>query len=291
MNKEEWLKHKKLLEKDLKEKDKLIEKYRQALLSSNERIQKMTNNLEEGLSLLKGIHRNLIPVDLPDIPYFEFSWKFIPTSVGISGDFFDVVKIKDSLNFAIIISNCNSYAISSLFLSSFLKSSQAMQEPTNSKDFICHIVKQLPDSFLKSKEINVFYAIVDRKKFTLNYCMVGDIFGAIQRRDGELSVFKPCAKSLPSNTKNLDYEEISLNPKDTLLFCSPGIKNAQNKKGEIFGEDNILKAFKESQAEGALGIRQNILFQCEKFDQSIESQNDKTILVTGVKEKVLKLQK
>lgn len=281
----------KSLERSLKTQTDLVKKYKQSLFVSNERIQKITENLSDGLSLLKGIHKHLIPVDLPEIPYFEFSYKFLPTSNGVSGDFFDVVKIKDSLKFAIIISNCDTYTITSLFLSSFLKSSQALHKCKNSKEFLSYLAKQLPVSFSEEKNINVFYGIVDRKDFSLDYCLVGNIFAAHKQKGGDYNALKPCTNWLSASSNTLKNEVIDLKPKDTLLFCSPGMAMAQNALGEKFGGENILNAAAKIKNDDVLGIRQNILFECDKFRKQTLKLYDQTILAVEVKERVLKLQK
>ena len=290
-NPEFLLKQIKTLQADLKKQSEAANKYKQALLESNERIQKITKNLEEGMSLLKGIHRNLIPVDLPNIPYFEFSYKFAPTLTGVSGDFFDVIKIKDSLKFAIIISNCNTYAITSLFLSSFLKSSQILHDCKNSKEFLLHAAKQLPECFSKDENISVFCGIVDRKDFSLDYCMVGDVLAGFQKQGEEYNLFKPCADNLITAKDSLKNEVVFLNPQDVLLLCSPGVARSQNTEGESFGVSNILEAAKNKKTDGVLGIRQNILFECDKFVNEADDLYDRTVLAIEVKKRVLKLKK
>ena len=109
----------KSLEKRLAEKDRALCKYRETLSDSSGKIQQITKDMEEALSLIREAHKRLVPLRLPRIPHFEFSYKFLPAAAGVSGDFFDVIRIKKSLKFAVVLSSCSSYAAASLFLSSF----------------------------------------------------------------------------------------------------------------------------------------------------------------------------
>lgn len=278
------------LEKSLKDKDELLTKYQEALDLSNKRIQKITKNLEEGLTLIGGIHKNLLPIELPNIPYFEFSYKFIPTSVGVSGDFFDVVKISNSLKFGIIISSCNTYAISALLLSSFLKISHDLNKYKTSKDFLNYVSEQLSSSFSKTDDINLFYGVVDRKDFTLDYCLIGDIFAGVKKESKDHQIFKPSATGF-YDRKAFKSEKISLDPQDVFVFCSPGLIKNKNPQGQEFGLSRLCQATFQDGKEGVLGIRQNALFKCNQFEQGIPADRDKTILVMEVKDRILKLTK
>ena len=289
-NPSDFLSKIKSLEAQLQDQDDLTNKYKEALSSSNHRIEQIAKNLKEGLSLIAEIHRHLLPVDLPEIPYFEFSYKFLPTSIGVSGDFFDVVKIRNSLKFGIIISSCNTYAMSALFISSFLKSSQRLHDYKTSKDFLSYVSESLSKSFSEIEKIDLFYGIIDRKTFSLDYCLVGDIFAGFKKEGQDYQILEPCSKTL-RDKKTFKNKTISLDAKDIFMFCSAGVKTNENSKKEEFGVSNILKAACEGEEKGVLGIRQNVLFQCNKFNKGIKSTKDRTVLVMEVKDRILKLTK
>ena len=164
------------LEEKLKTKDKLLKKYRQSLQDSNTRIKKIAKDLEGSLSLVRDIHRHLLPVRLPHIPGFEFSYKFVPTRQGVSGDFFDIVKMEQSMKFSVLLSSCSTYALSSLFLSAFLKFSPKLKSHKSAKDFLLFVADKVSSSLSKKEKIHLFYGVISRSSFELDYCLVGDIF-------------------------------------------------------------------------------------------------------------------
>ena len=277
------------LEKKLREKESLLRKYQQALKDSNLRIKKATKDLKNSLSLVREIHKNLLPVRLPHIPGFELSHKFLPTEKGVSGDFFDVVKIKDSMSFGILFSSCNTYAVTSLLVSSFFKFSRDIKNYKTAKDFLDFAVQKLSSSLSKKEKIHLFYGIISRNSFELDYFLVGDIFVGHKSPEKDFYVLPPCSPRLCATNK-LKSGKLKLKAKDFLLFCSPGISQRANAKGESFGKENIIKSASQNLSGDVLEMRQNVLFACNEFAKGKASLRDCTALTVKVTGGVLKIQ-
>lgn len=276
-----------LLEKQLKDKDKLIKKYRQSLESSNTRIKQISKDLENSLSLVRDIHKQLLPVRLPQIPGFEFSYKFLPTRQGVSGDFFDVIKIKNTMNFGVLLSSCNTYAVSSLFLSSFLKFSPQLKNYKKAESFLSFVAKKISSALSKKEKIHLFYGIISRSSFKMNYCLVGDIFVGYKTQGKDIHTLPPCAGQL--NKLQLKGGTLSLQPKDTLLICSPGVAERKNEKGQAFGVKRIIQAADQNPSAGVLETRQNILFSCNEFAKKKPTGRDCTVLAVRANDRILRI--
>ena len=283
----------KILEDKIRKKDQLLKKYKKALTNSNTRVSKIAKELENSLSALRDINKNLVPVRLPSIPSFEFSHKFIPAKRGISGDFFDIIPIKDSMKFGIILSSCNSYSLTSLFLSSFLKSAPNIHKYKTAKDFVSFVAKNIKSKAHKKEQIDLFYGLISRSSFELDYCLTGNIFVGLKRKKEKFNTLKPCTDNLLQTKTKQQFKSKSmiLNPKDTLLICSPGIKYREDKNGNIFGEKNIIKSAKKNPMTEVLEMRQNVLFACNEFGKNQINKRDCTILTVKVMDAILKLQK
>ena len=280
-----------ILERSLKEKDKLIKKYQKALLDSNIRVTNIAKKLEDSLSIIRDINKNLVPVHLPSISGFEFSHKFLPAKKGVSGDFFDIIPIKNSMKFGIILSSCNSYSLTSLFLSSFLKSAVSIHKYKTAKDFVSFVAKKIKANSHKTEKIHLFYGIVSRSSFELDYCLVGDIFAGYKKEGEKFNIFNPCANNLlQAKTKSLfKSKKFILDPKDTLLMCSPGVKYRENNKGDVFGIKNIIKSAEKKPSAEVLEMRQNVLFACNEFGKNKANQRDCTILTVRIMPRILRL--
>ena len=281
-----------ILESKLKQKDLLLKKYQKALNTSNVRIEKIAKDLEENFHLIRDIHKNLLPVKFPQISGFELSYKFLPTQQGVSGDFFDVIKIKNSMGFGILLSSCSTYAITSLFLSSFLKFSPELKKYKSAKDFLSFVAKKISSSMVKKEKIHLFYGIISRSSFEMDYCLIGDIFVGHKTQGANFHTLAPCASHLYEK-ENLNFKggKIVLQPKDILLLCSPGIVKRKNEKGEDFGAENIIKSASQSSSAGVLETRQNVLFSCNEFGKNKTHLKDCTVLAIKATDRILRIHK
>ncbi len=278
------------LEEKLKQKNKLLKKYQKHLDISNTRIKKIAKDLKQSLSLVRDIHKNLIPVRLPHISGFELSYKFLPTKQGVSGDFFDVVKIQDSMNFGILLSSCNTYAITSLFLSSFLKASPHLKKYRSAKEFVSFVAEKMSPSLAKKEKVHLFYGVISRSSFELDYYLTGNIFAGYKAQGKDMQVLPACSSHL-YDKKPLKGRSLALNAKDILLICSPGVVKRTNEEGEAFGTENIIKSVNEKPSAGVLEIRQNVLFSCNEFGKNRPIEKDCTVLAIKAMNRILRVQK
>ena len=295
----------KSLKKQLKEKQKIIKSHSARLRDSNERIERIIKDLHGSATLIRNIHKTLLPVNLPKIPHFTFSYKLNPSKTGAGGDFLDVIPLQNPLQFGILLSGFRSFTLSSLFLSVLLKSFPSLKGHKTAEGFLTEIFKKFPRSLSKKEDISVFYGIVNRRDFTLSYCLKGDIFAGIRQKGqsagkpagssrGDFQTLSPSSLSVsPQRGKNnsliFKSRKIELSPGDCLALCSPGLFHRKNPKGEIFGAENIIKSVLSPANSGVLAVRQNILFQAHRFAGSNEAERDQTVLIMKAKSRVLKL--
>ena len=276
------------LKSRLKNREELLKKYQKTLNESNIRIKKISQEMKDSLSLIRDIHKNLLPVKLPHIPGFEFSYKFLPAESGVSGDFFNVVKIENSMKFGVLLSSCNSYALASLFLSSFLRNFQHLKKYKKAKDFVSFVSQKAEGSFKKEEKIDLFYGIISLSSFKMDYCLAGDIFVGHKAEGEEFKALPSSAVSLYEKDK-LKGGQISLHPKDVLLFCSPGVAERANQKGENFGKSHIIQSAGQNPSAGVLEIRQNVLFACDEFGKNQALTKDCSVLALKAKDRILRV--
>ena len=309
------------LERQLKERSATAEKYQSALISSHQRIKKFSEELNSGLCLIRELHKSLLP-DQPVIPGFSVNAKFQPARQGRSGDFFNVIQL-DKMNFGILLAHAESYTASALFLSAFLQiqssadrrkttegqdgaykgqTQLACPAPTTisqdgsykkgqtAKNFISLIHKKTSPALNNNEAFHVFFGIVSLRSFEMNYCLAGDIFVG-QKSQGKS--FQTLAKSAPrlkgqGGPLSLKEGRVVIQPKDTFLFCSPGVIRRTNAEGQSFGVKNLVRAAQQS-ALGALEIRQNVLFACNEFGKGKAPQQDMTVIAAQAGQRILRL--
>ena len=250
----------------------------------------ISEELRFGFSLIRKIHKSFLPVDLPHTPHFRFSYKNQPATGGVSGDFFDIIPLKDSMKFGILLSSCSSYALAALFLSSLLNSSSLFKEQQTAKDFLWHLFDKIFPSLPKSEKVHIFYGIVNRRDFTLDYCLAGDIFAGLRRFNQPVTLFLPCSGTVQKENKpSFVSQTVPLHSGDALVICSPGVLERPNKKGKAFGKDSLTGILNNSRNLGVLELRQKILFYANEFAGGESFHKDQTVLALEVKERILKL--
>ncbi len=282
------------LEQEVSDREKDIEMFRNELQSANRRLERLIGEVNQELKTAHSLQRLLVPTELPNIPGFEFSSKFVPALLN-GGDYFDIFEHDDRARFGIVVATSSGHLMSALLLSVLLKLTGQMEarrgaEPnTMVKAILAELKSQLNDG----DSADLFYGRFDRRNFELSYTLVGDVVGL--RHDyssGELKLLKsmdmPLQKASPTEFKT---EVVGLNPRDKLIFCTKGLYEISNLKGEEYGRDRLFRSVHEAANRSVHELRNHILYQAQKFLSGQEPPRDMTVVVSEVKDRVIKLAK
>lgn len=282
------------LEELLRQKDKEIHRYRTELTRTNQSLEKVIAELSQELKWVSVIQKALSPTHNPHIPGFEFSTKFIPGS-GSGGDYFDIFEHDDRLKFGILLSSSSGYTMSALFLSVLLKLSGRIEakKGTLPQQALELLAQEMKPHMQVKDETRIFYGVVDRRTFELNYSSFGELAAMLQPA-GQDKIVR-LAEGAPSLTretavKPLD-QSIQLGPRDRLILCSVGVVNAPGPGGETFGWERLQAAVLRAPRSGVHEIRNEILFRLEQFCEISEPLRDLTVIVVEVNDRVIKLAK
>jgi sigma-B regulation protein RsbU (phosphoserine phosphatase) len=284
----------KQLEMELADRERELLAFRRELGEVNVQLEKFINQMAGELKLASLIQRSLVPTEIPTIPGFEFSTKFVASPLS-GGDYFDIFELEDKMRFGIIMANSSGHGMASLFLSVLLKLTTQMEarkgmEPS---EVAKNMTKEMQGA-VKSKDMtNLFYAVIDRRHYTLTYSKAGNINAYLYKREEDKLVRLdatqgPIAKNSKANPKN---ETISLDPRDKLILTSEGVTKALNRHDEAFGEERLFEHTLKNPGINCHDLRNEILFQLSKFVDGREYIQDLSILVMEVKDKVIKLRK
>ena len=294
------LKHKtEDLQKTIKElmqelhlKETTIQEYKKQLSLSDKLILKLTHQVDSDLQVLYRLYENLIPTQLPYIPDCEFSCKFLSSPKGVGKDFYQVIPFKRR-NFGLIMSSCVSHIISSLLFSSRLKLGV---RTTNLQphDFLLTLSKEINEQQKNTEtdtKIDIFYSIIDQKKYTLSYCSAGSIHSFLYSFDTQkIHDLHPLSSKF--NIKQLSdtkSRKVNLNPKDHLILCSPGVTECLNEQGEAFGVNRLKQIILNAEEPGAHLMRNQILYAIKSFSKDQEIKRDQSIFVMEIRDKILRL--
>ena len=292
----------------LKEKEQTLKEYQQAVHQSNELMKEVMDKLSAELKMAHQIHRILLPVDLPIIPNCEFSFKFRPADTSGTGkDFYEVFPHSIGESFSIIMSSCSSHSLSALLFSTRLKMMNRGRQINQLKphEFMQLLVKEIDVdiSNLSQKgikplhpledKIALFYGLIDQRTYEMSYCLVGDITALVQYAEtGEVEELKTSHGSLvKKEVSHLKSDATSLNRKDRVILCSPGVLQCQDPNGETYPLLSLKKSLQNESASSVHEIRNRIIYELESFAQGCPSEKDQSVLVMEVKSGILKLAK
>ena len=280
------------LEQEVSDREKDLALFRETLNVANEKFEKLISQIHKSVEVSRQIQKKLVPTELPHIPDFEFSMKFIPSS-SQGGDYYDIFEQKNRLCFGMVMAESSGYNISALLMSRLLQFSEAIRSKEHSHP--CHIGKLLIEEMTprieNHEQTHFFYAKVDRRNFEVNYIKMGNILGLLQKSDNkELVLFEKTSGPIQSDFKgDLSEKKVFLDAKDRLLFCTQGVIQTKNEKGEFFGQERLFRSFLEAPKSGVHELRNKILFDLSQFSSNKPVCKDLTILSCEVKERVIKL--
>jgi sigma-B regulation protein RsbU (phosphoserine phosphatase) len=280
------------LEHELAVKEAELHRYRLELGKANQVVEKMIAQTSQELKMAQLLQKFLSPTELPNIHGFEFSTKFL-AGTRSGGDYFDIFEHEDKLKFGILISSASGYGLSSMLLSVIIKISSQIEarRGLEAHKVVATIAREVVPQIQNDDKANIFYGIVDRRNYEFQYCSVGIIDGFLQVYGQEtLQELLPAAPSLGKgfNTEPQSHK-IQLNPRDRLILATEGLKNSQNSLGVNWGGHGLSEAISRSPRQGVHELRNEILYSNQKFSGKEEPVRDQTLIVTEVKDRVLKL--
>jgi sigma-B regulation protein RsbU (phosphoserine phosphatase) len=281
------------LEKDLILKEQDLLRYKTELTKANKKLEAFIQQVSQELRIASQIQRVLVPTEYPNIQGVEFSTKFIP-GFQKGGDYFDIFEHDDRLKFGVLISCASGYTMSALFLSVLLKMAGQLEARRGAEPNLVlqkMIAELLPSMQAGKDKASLFYGVIDRRTFEMQYCQIGNNVALVM--DGETGKLTALASEAPPVAKGfnaaLNLHTVALNPCDRVIIVSEGVVKTVNPSGETFGLDRLSQAVLRAPKSGVHEMRNELLYQLEKFAESTEFPEDITAVVIEVKERILKL--
>lgn len=282
------------LEHELVAKGAELQLYKSQLGLANQQLEKVIAQMGKELKMASQLQKHLSPTEIPPISGFDFSTKFL-SGTKAGGDYFDIFELQDRLKFAILVSSSSGYSLSALFLSVLIKISTSAEAKRGQEPhaMIKSLVAELKPQMGFDDKISLFYGVVDKRNYELSYCHVGHHQAYLQCMGKEglenlEAISGPITKN--SNTE-LRSMKVSLNPRDRLVICTEGLVKAQNPQGQVWGGENLREAIRQAPRSGVHELRNEILFRLERFSGQTDPEKDQTLIVTEVKDRVIKLAK
>ncbi len=280
------------LEKEVADREADLQRYRSEIGQLNSRLEGLIEKLHQELRLAHQIQKHLVPTEFPNLQGFEFSSKFLPSTIS-GGDYFDIFEHDDKLRFGLVVSSASGHAMSALLLSVLLKLTGQMEARQGAQPnrILSSICKDILLESVEGDQAEIFYSMMDRRSFTLQYSLVGNISVLYQKaRTRDVEVLSTGNSSLsPDFDEVVAMGSLQMNPKDRLVIVTQGITSAQNLEGEEFGVERLIPLLGNEPKQGVHELRNAIFHAVEQHRSGQELQRDQTVIVVEVKERVIKL--
>ncbi len=280
------------LKLQIQELEQQVKNYERLLRQANDKLLQLASEIASDLDWALKIQKKLAPTQLPNIKGFEFSSKFIP-GTRFGGDYFDIFEHEDRWRFGIFMSSCSGYTVSSALMGLLIKFSTQVEAKKGLKphDFLELMASELTPSLKEADRASLFYAVVDRKTLNLDYCSAGLISVYRQQAHQEkLEFIEPVAPEFTADYSTpFQTHSLKLQPQDRLLLASPGLVQVQNEKGEAWGEERLVDAWRSAAKRGVHELRNEILYRQQSFLDGLEPLRDQSLIVIEVQEKIIKL--
>ena len=284
------------LKKELSIKSAESLRYKMELQKTNLTLEKIIYDLTNELKMAAVLQKYLSPTEIPHISGVDFSTKFLPGTKS-GGDYFDIFEHDDRLKFGLILSSSSGYTMSALFLSILMKLSAQMEarKGLGPDKVILQMAQELSSNMQKQDLASVFYGVMDRRNYEFSYCLVGNIIGVYVPHGGSPSWLEPSSGPLQKDfAQNPLAHTLQMGPRDRLILLTEGVLSAvaadKNDKS-VYGKERLLQSIQSVSRGSVHDVRNEILYQVEKFSGINEPLRDQTVLVTEVKDKVIKLAK
>lgn len=274
------------LKQQLQQRSVEVTQYKNELIQFSRKLDDVISKSQDELRLMVEIQRKLVPTEIPQIPGFEFSKKFVyGTEKG--GDYFDIFPHSDRMKFGVVLSSASSYLVSSLLLSILLKFANQIESKRSqsSLEVVRWIAEEISKSVQQKDSCQILYAIIQRKELRLNFCSAGKILGFYQSAQGQLSQLSSNCEGLSQLVpNNLTEEVIHLEPLSRLVFLSEGLL-------DVLSSEDVAQVIKENVKNSIHELRNSIFVKAQEISGLESPLRDQTVVVIEVKENIIKLAK
>ena len=260
---------------------KAFHKMRDNLLSHIEIVKKSVAEKQRNKSELEiayNIQQASLPTDFPLNPAFEVSASMSPAK-SVGGDLYDAFYIDDE-HYCVVIADVSGKGIPAALVMMITKALIKTNAKTTAN--VAEITKQVNNELclnnLTGTFVTAFLAILNIKTGQLDYVNAGH--NSPFYKDKDTYKMMDCPHDIVlGGLEGITYQRQTLKMKagDRLFLYTDGVSEAQNEKGEFYGEERLLKVL-NSHSQSPEDTLHFVSADVEKFVNRAERSDDITML-------------
>jgi sigma-B regulation protein RsbU (phosphoserine phosphatase) len=229
------------------------------------------------------VQLRLLPPSAPEHAHADMAVRLLPART-IGGDLYDFLEYGPNQT-AIVLGDVSGKAAPAALFAALV--SGIMRSAAHQQLQPAAMLSMLNDSLqerrLESQYVTMLYVLWNDENQTLQLANSGAV-QPIFCRAGESNSIR--AEGFPLGMfPNVTYDEFSIatQPGDVLVFVSDGILDAEDDKGEMYGENRLALMLCGSREQAAAQIAEAILEDVTRFQGGHDRFDDETIIVLKVR--------
>lgn len=239
--------------------------------------------LEEELEIAKGIQRNLLPKEMPQLNNFQISAMSI-SSKQVGGDYYDIIKTEDERYFIGIGDVSGKGVPASLLmanLQAFLKSiTKQGYDIAASTRIINDLVSE---NTTDGRFITFFWLLLDDQKKEMTYVNAGHN-PPLLIRDKKITYLDKGGMLLGVMKTFIPYESetVQLQKDDILVMFTDGVTEAKNRSDEEYSDKKLENLLSEKTFSSSEEIMDEVKKSIDEFVAGEPQSDDITLIVLRV---------
>lgn len=245
-------------------------------------LEEANTKMSHELGMAAKMQQNFIPHELPKLPGYELKAALKPAR-ETSGDFFDVYELPDGRYGILIADVVDKGVAAALFmvLSWSLIRTYAREFTTQPEKVFEAVNQRLLQDTEARQYVTAFYGILDPHNGELIYSNAGHLPPLlVNQADGGMQKLERTGIPLGIfEEQTWKASTVVISPGELLVFYTDGVPDAQNSKGEFFGEERLLSAIRNRSGEPARQMQAGILADISSYMDRAEQFDDIAIIV------------
>ncbi len=235
--------------------------------------------VRQELKTARQIQTSILPKSLPDVPGLDIATRYVPMT-EVAGDFYDFVSV-DKSRLGILVADVSGHGVSAALIASMVKVAFLAQadRASNPADVLTGL-NHVFSGQLEGQYITAGYTFLDIGEGYI-HCAGAAHPPLLIRPAGGGDILTLDENGLMLGPfSDATYTTVShrLTPGDRIVMYTDGITEAQNSKGEQYGEARFHRLLIESQELGANAFADRLLADVETWSGS-RPGDDLTVVV------------
>ncbi len=224
------------------------------------------------------IQRSLWPKTLPTFPGYKLAARSIPAS-SVGGDFYDFLP-QGPEAIAIGVGDASGHGLGAALLARDVVTGLRMGAERELKivPMIERLNRVIGKSMLSTKFVSLFYGELESNG-NLFYVNAGHPWPWIIGENPMRRLTVGGSILGPLETPSFKRGFAHMDRGDALVIVSDGVLERENKKGEMFGENRLERAVRETLGQGARAVLDNIFRAADKHGGGRPWGDDTTVVV------------